>query len=347
MRGTYQLGYVDLDYLDLTWTSVSVLLARLESLPPETHASYGTEARALLEDPIATDDALAAILGDPSQSEQARFNAFYCVQARAWRRRDHLTHRANVDQYQSAFGDHPMFYFMQAEYYSSLDGEPANRQAALTFALEAVRRLSSIPGVLHLAASIIADQYEADTDPDPQLLLEGERLIRQAIALSHGAYPRYHGTHARIATLRGAYATARASIARAIDEEDSSGAEYALRIGDYQLIRARIQYAQQADLLRIGQNEATTELRGIRTQILEIMGLLAAVIAFITTAANIAAGQPPGPASGLLTCAGGVTLLVFWGFHILVIGGGDSRRRLLPLLLGAILLGVGLALAGH
>ncbi|WP_242424338.1 hypothetical protein [Frankia sp. EI5c] len=206
---------------------------------------------------------------------------------------------------------------MQAEYYSSLDGEPANRQAALTFAPEAVRRLSSIPGVLHLAASVIADHHEADADADPRLLLEGERLVRQAIALSNGTYPRYHATHARIATLRGAYGAARASIGRAIEEEDSSGAEYALRIGDYQLIRARILHAQQAETLRAGQSEATAELRRIRAQILEIMGLLAAVIAFITTAANITAGQPPGPAAGLLTTAGGVTLLVFWGSWIL------------------------------
>ncbi|MCK9899648.1 hypothetical protein MXD63_06120 [Frankia sp. Cpl3] len=324
----------------------AVLVARLSTLPRETDASYGVQARALLGDPAATDEALADVLADLSHPEQIRFNAFYCLQARAWRRRDHRSHRANVDRHQAEFGTHPMFYFMQAEYYSSLDGEPANRQAALTFALEAVRQLPSIPGVLNLAATIIADHHEADADADARLLLEGERLVRQAIALSHGSYPRYHATHARIATLRGAYGAARASISRAIEEEDSSSTEYALRIGDYQLIRARIQYAQQAEALRAGQEEATTELRRIRTQILEIMGLLAAVIAFITTGANIAAGQPPGPAAGLLTTAGGVTLLIFWGFHVLIIGGGGTRR-LLPLVLGAILLGVGLGLAGR
>lgn len=79
-----------------------------------------------------------------------------------------------------------MFYFMQTEYYSSLDGEPANRQAALTFALEAVQQLPSIPGVLNLAATIIADHHEADADADARLLLEGERLVRQAIARGGG-----------------------------------------------------------------------------------------------------------------------------------------------------------------
>lgn len=323
----------------------SPLVERLAALPPETDPSYGVAARALLSEPTATDEALAAVLEDASCPEQVRFNAFYCIQARAWRRKDLRSHRANTDRYQSVFGGHAMFYFMQAEYYASLDSDPANLDAALTFALESVQRLSTVPGVLHLAAEIIAELHERDPEADPRLLLEGERFIRQAIALSHGTYPRYHATHARIATLRGAFSSARASIARAIEEEDSSGPEYALRVGDYQLIRSRIQHAQQTEQLRVRQKEATDELRRIRAQILEIMGLLAAVIAFITTAANIAAGQPARSAAGLLTLAGGVTLLVFWGFHTLLVGTAAAFRRAIPLVMGLILVLVGIVLA--
>jgi hypothetical protein len=238
-----------------------------------------------------------------------------------------------------------MFFYLQAEYYAALGDDPANLDAALTFAVEVVERLASVPGVLHLAAEIIADRHERDPDSDPRLLLDAERHVRQAIALSDGRYARYHATHARIATLRGAFTAARASIARAIEDEDSTGAEYALRIGDYQLIRSRIQYTQEAERLGARQEEATRELRQIRSQVLEIMGLLAAVIAFITTAANIAAGQPARPAAGLLTLAGGVTLLVFWGFHVLLIGtaggGGSAWRRLAPALVGVILVVAG------
>lgn len=146
-----------------------------------------------------------------------------------------------------------------------------------------------------------------------------------------------------------AFTAARASIARAIEDEDSTGAEYALRIGDYQLIRSRIQYAQEAERLGARQEEATRELRQIRSQVLEIMGLLAAVIAFITTAANIAAGQPARPAAGLLTLAGGVTLLVFWGFHVLLIGtvsGGSAWRRVAPAVVGVILVTAGFLMTG-
>ncbi|WP_163552454.1 hypothetical protein [Candidatus Frankia alpina] len=248
-----------------------------------------------------------------------------------------------------------MFFYLQAEYYAALGDDPANLDAALTFAVEAAERLMGVPGVLHLAAEIIADRHERDPGSDPRLLLDAERHVRQAIALSDGRYPRYHtthtthATHTRIATLRGAFTAARASIARAIEDEDSTGAEYALRIGDYQLIRSWIQYAQEAERLGARQEEATRELRQIRSQVLEIMGLLAAVIAFITTAANIAAGQPARPAAGLLTLAGGVTLLVFWGFHVLLIGtvsGGSAWRRVAPAVVGVILVTAGFLMTG-
>ncbi|MCK9896125.1 hypothetical protein [Frankia sp. AgB32] len=242
-----------------------------------------------------------------------------------------------------------MYFFLQAEYYATLDDDPANLDAALIFAVEAVERLPGVPGVLHLAAQIIADRYEREPDQERRQLLDAERYIRQAIALSEGQYARYHATHARIATLRGAFAAARASIARAIEDEDSTGPEYALRVGDYQLIRARIHFAQEGERLAARQEAAVQELRQVRGQVLEVMGLLAAVIAFITTAANIAAGQPAQPAAGLLTLAGGVALLVFWGFHVLLVGasdGGSARRRLVPAIVGVILVSAGFVMTG-
>lgn len=331
------------------------LSARLASLPPETDPRYGPSARTLLRDSAPTEAELTRLVDDTDAAAQVRFNAFYCLQARAWRRKDFAQHRTNTDQYQSVFGTHPMFYFMQAEYFATLSADPANLDAALIFATEAVARLRTVPGVLHLAAEVIAERQERSTRQDAgadsatgeaedQLLLKGERYVREAIALSAGQYPRYHATLARLATLRGAYSTAHASIEQAIEREDSAGPEYALRIGDYQLVRSRIQFAQEAERLRGRQEESTRELSQMRTQILEIMGLLAAVIAFITAAANIAANQDATAAAGLLTVAGGVTLIVFWGFHTLLVDRWTARR-LVALLLGVVLVVAGLVYA--
>jgi hypothetical protein len=329
MHGTYQFGYAH----PVDHGPLGVALA---ALPAETSPDYGIAARRLLRNPAPTDDELVAVVDDATVAEQVRFNAFYCLQARAWRRKDYSRHRANTDLYQATFGEHPMFFYMQAEYYASLD-DPINLDAALRFAELAVERLPAVPGVLHLAAEVIADHADRQPVPDRDLLLTADRHVRQAVAISENRYPRYHATLARLCTLRGDYAGARASIARAIDSEDSADPEYALRIGEYQLVRSRIQYVQETEQLRRNQTEATSELRRIRGQILEIMGLLAAVIALITTAANVASGQSTHAAGGLMTLTGGVVLLVLWAFHLLMIDTPGFWRRLVPAALGIML----------
>ncbi|MBL7497932.1 hypothetical protein I6A84_30280 [Frankia sp. CNm7] len=315
----------------------------LAALPTERHPDYGSQARRLLRELSPTDEQLTALVDDTANPEQIRFNAFYCLQARAWRRKDHTRHRANTDRHQAEFGHHPMFFFMQAEYYASLDEDPVNLEAAMRFAEQAVERLPGVPGVLHLAAEVRADYADRQAVPDRDQLLAADRHVRQAIAISSGTYPRYHATLARICTLRGDFPGARASIARAIDAEDSSDPEYALRLGSYQLIRSRIQYVQETEQLRSRQEEASGELRRIRGQILEIMGLLAAVIALITTAANIASGQSAQAAGGLMALTGGVVLLVFWAFHLLIVDTPSGRRGLAALVLGVMLVVAGWA----
>lgn len=309
----------------------------LAALPAETHPSYGPEARRILRDLSPADERLAAVANDADAAEQVRFNAFYCLQARAWRRKDFGRHRANTDRYQAEFGHHPMFFFMQAQYYAALGGDAVNLDAALRFAEQAVERLPAVPGVLHLAAEIIADHADPQPVPDRDALLTADRYVRQAIAISGDRYPRYHSTLARLCTLRGDFTGARASIARAIDGEDSSDPEYALRIGEYQLVRSRIQYVQETEQLHRRQEEATGELHRIRGQILEIMGLLAAVIALITTAANVASSESNHAAAGLMTLTGGVVLLVLWAFHLLVVDTPGLGRRMVPAVVGVML----------
>src|SRR5262249_21731302 len=144
----------------------------------------------ILRDLSPTNEHLTAVADDADAAEQIRFNAFYCLQARAWRRKDFRRHRANTDRYQAEFGQHPMFFFMQAEYYASLGGDTVNLDAPMRLAEQAVERLPAVPGVLHLAAEIIADHADRHPSPNRDLLLTADRHARQAIALSSDRYPR-------------------------------------------------------------------------------------------------------------------------------------------------------------
>lgn len=170
-HGTYQFRYA-------RRVDPGPLGVALAALPAETHPSYGTEARRILRDLNPTNEELAAVADDVDAAEQVRFNAFYCLQARAWRRKDYIRHRENTGRYQAEFGLHPMFFFMQAEYYASLGGDPVNLDAAMRFAEQAVERLPAVPGVLHLAAEITADHADRQPNSDRDLLLTADRHVR-------------------------------------------------------------------------------------------------------------------------------------------------------------------------
>ncbi|WP_241834966.1 hypothetical protein [Pseudofrankia asymbiotica] len=55
----------------------------LAALPAEAHPDFGGQARRLLRDLNPTDEQLTTLLNDIATPEQIRFNAFYCLQARA------------------------------------------------------------------------------------------------------------------------------------------------------------------------------------------------------------------------------------------------------------------------
>jgi tetratricopeptide (TPR) repeat protein len=318
----------------------TALLDLLQALPSQTDRQYAPSARGILEQPGASVDALQAIAEDTAVSKDLRFNAFYCMQAREWRLRNYTRHRANTDRFQSEFGDQPMLDFMQAEYYSVADHEISNLETALIFAKQARDRLPSVPGILHLYAELVCKYVERSGVKDQALLAEADRAIARAIALDP-AYPKYFATRAVVSLLRGAFDDALQQVSVAIDREDSDGPHYALRIGDYQLIRSRIAYAIEYAQMRRSQDDAITEFRQMRSQVLATLGLLAAVVALIASATNIASGNAPKNAEPLFLVCGGVILIVFWGFHFLFVGSRRGFSGIVPLIVGLMLVSIG------
>lgn len=300
-------------------SDIGDLAALLAALPAQTNPAFGPQVRRLLETHDPALSTLLALVDDPGQPVTVRFAAFYAVQVRHWRRRDYGQHRELTDRYQSLFGDQPMFSFLLAEYYASQSGDQANLLAALHYARRAAGQLPEVPGVLHVLAEVIAEYQEQAETHQVDLVLEGERAVTRAIALSRGTYPKYFATLARLQILRGAYGEARRSVAIAIEQEDSTGRDYALRVGDYQPIRSRVQLAQQSGDLQAAQASALGEMRGARRETLEVLGLLAAVIAFLVTTTNLAGRFEPRAAAGLVLLTAGGIIVVFAAFHVLLV----------------------------
>lgn len=317
------------------------LVKQLSDLPPpETHV-FALQVRNLLKSE-PSDGMLEGIASDVGQAKQVRFAAVYAMQVRNWRRSDFSKHRAITEKYSAELGEEPMYQFLWSQYYMTKQRDTSNLLAALSRARDAMVAAPSVPGVKHQYALAVATAAEEFPELiSTEELIGAEREIQEAKALADQPYGRYEATLARLQLLRGSWSEARDSISRAIEIEDSGAPDYTLRLAEYHLIRARIPLARQAEELQREQAVALAELGDARRDSLQMLGLLAAVIAFLVITVNIATRFPIREASGLILVASGALLLVFVGLSVLF---GRARAITVGVVLGlsGLLLVIGL-----
>ncbi|MEU5309505.1 hypothetical protein [Streptomyces sp. NPDC021562] len=276
-----------------------------------------------------------------SRPTAMRFCALYAVLLRL-RREERLSEYSElVDRNEREFGSEPYYHTFRAVVLR-LEGELASLLQAIEHSREAARLLEDVPGVQHQVAEFIAEYLERrDAPPQPKELEEAESSVDRAITLSYGRVAHYFETKARVLCLKNDFETARSLVRRAIELEPRDGHDYLRRISQYQTTRVKIDvFAQRAEW--IGSREAfRTEMSQFRTQQLELLGLLAGVVAFVASTANVAS-QAAGPvAVRLVTAMAGALILVFSSFFLMV-NNGRWRRVGLSAALGFVLLITGL-----
>lgn len=270
-----------------------------------------------------------------------RFSALYAVLLRL-RREERLSEYSElVDRNEREFGSEPYYHTFRAVVLR-LEGELASLLQAIEHSREAARLLRDVPGVQHQVAEFIAEYLERrDAPPQPKELEEAESCVDRAITLSYGRVAHYFETKARILCLKNDFQTARSLVRRAIELEPREGLDYLRRISQYQTTRVKIDvFAQRAEWIS-SQGAFRREMSQFRTQQLELLGLLAGVVAFVASTANVAS-QATGPvAVRLVTAMAGALILVFSSFFLMV-NDGLWRRVALSAALGFVLLITGL-----
>lgn len=316
----------------------------LQALPGWIETSFPSEARKVLSRVQPRTDELVTVVEDLHQDKSIRFAAFYCAQTLNRQNRDWAEMRRLTDLFEGEFREIPRFKALVAEYYLQHGSSKHNRDAAAIHARDAAAALPNVPGVLHLAGEVLAHQQESEQQPQLTLILEGERYVSRALALSAGTYPKYFATLARLQALRGAFDEADQSVARAIEEEDSSRGDYAVRIGDYQVIRARIRFARESNELRAKQTAATEALVGLRRESFQLLGLLAAVIAFLSVSIQLTTSRSAAEAITVLLGAAGALVVVFAAFQALI-ADGHLRKTVVAAAVGSALIAAALWIA--
>jgi tetratricopeptide (TPR) repeat protein len=318
----------------------------LTALPPQQDPGFATGARRVLTGLADSEQVLRAVLADVSNTGAVRFAALYTLLVKL-NREDRVRDYADlVRTHEAEFGAEPYFNTFRAlvarGYGLGRDAEALRR--AVDFARRADADLPNSQGIKHQIAWFIADYLEAApaTATSATLLEEADRAVSAAIAAPGGQHGHYYETLARLHLLRRDYPAARSAITEAIQLEPSDSPDFYRRLARYQATRVRIDLVEERDRMTERQESFRGELERFRTQQLELLGLLAAVVAFVVSASSIAAQTPKtGDGARLICTMAGAVILVFASFTFA--NSRASAKRLAPVVvLGSALLLTGL-----
>ncbi|GAA4378701.1 hypothetical protein [Paeniglutamicibacter cryotolerans] len=195
-------------------------------------------------------------------------------------------------------------------------------------------------GFVHLYADVVATARElarenGDEQPPVDAIESGLKAVDDAIALEPG-YAKFYATKARLLALRHDYGEALICITFAIDREDSSRSDYAIRIGNYQSLRLSIQsqendrklrnrieeysreFDRKHDEAEAKLAESVSRMDGSTLKNLEFLGFFAALISFTIGSVQMAVSFPPQDAAGLIVVLMGALLVAFSGFSFIL-----------------------------
>lgn len=317
----------------------------LGTLPATGDPAYLQEIRRVIDRTRNPERTFRRICDDASRPSSIRFSALYAVLLRL-RREERLSEYSElVNRHEEEFGGEPYFHTFRAVILR-LEGELASLLQAIEHSREAARLLQNVPGVQHQVAEFIAEYLERrDSPPQSKELEEAEISVDRAITLSYGRIAHYFETKARILCLKNDFDTARSLVRRAIELEPREGMDYLRRISQYQTTRVKIDvFSQRADWIR-SRDSFRKEMAQFRTQQLELLGLLAGVVAFVASTANVASQATGAVAVRLVTAMAGALIIVFSAFFLMV-NNGLWRRVVLASTLGFLLLMGGLLAPG-
>ncbi|TCC00529.1 hypothetical protein E0H26_02260 [Micromonospora zingiberis] len=305
-------------------------------------AEFPLAIRAVMEAHPEPEPALRAILDDRAARARTRFAALYALLLRLRREERHAEYAAVVRQHEAEFGAEPYFHTFRA-IAARTRGDLASLRSAVEYSRHAVAAMPDVPAVVHQLAAFWVEYLERlETPQRPHELDEVERHIDRAISLSQGRVAHYFETKGRVLALRGEFEAARSAVAQAIELEPRSARDYLRRLTQYQATRVRIDLMQERARWAQAHERFRTELAEFKTQQLQLLGLLAAVVAFIATGGNIASQTGGIDGIRLMLVASGAVGVVFGTFSL--VNNSRIRRVVVAVAFGCALIGAGIFL---
>lgn len=315
------------------------MLGLLAAVPVPSDPGFPQAVRRALDDIEDPEPALRAIVEEVSVRPRARFAALYGLLLRMRREDRYGEYARLVTEHEEEFGSQPYYHTFRA-IMAQTKGDLASLRSAVEYSRQAVSLLPEVAAVVHQLAAFWIEYLERLETPGVHDLDEVERHVDRAVALSRGGIAHYFETKGRVLALRGEFESARAAVAHAIELEPRTSRDYLRRLTQCQATRLRIDLLEERARWAASHDQFRAELVEFKGQQLQLLGLLAAVVAFIATASNIA-GQVGGrDGIRLMMVASGAMAVVFGTFSL--VNNARLPRILVAILVGGVLVGAGM-----
>jgi hypothetical protein len=314
----------------------------LAGLPPPADPVFPYAVREAVERMDGPEPLLRDIVADQAAPPGPRFAALYTLLLRLRREERYGEYGALVSQSEGEFGAEPYFHTFRA-ILARARGDLASLRSAVEHSRVAVELMPKMPAVVHQLAAFWVEYLERmEGVPQARDLDEVERQVDRAISLSRGSVGHYFETKGRVLALRGEFEAARSAVAQAVEIEPRGSRDFQRRLTQYQTTRVRIDLMEERARWARAHERFQAELTEFKGQQLQLLGLLAAVVAFIVTSATIASQTEAADGVRLMLVASGAIAVVFGTFSVL----SNSRvgRVLLAIGVGGLLIGLGIVM---
>lgn len=225
---------------------------------------------------------------------QIKFNAFYTLSI-LFRKEKKISKLSKMtDDFQSIFRERPLYLYVKSSIHkrklTKRDAMLSIEYAAL--AIDIIEKEDiKYPGFYQNYADAIAIAFENQLLNDGKLLKDGIKHINKAISIDSN-YAKYYYTLGRLQILCGDYNEAKQSLLLAMDIENPSRKDFAIRISEYQDALMKCSVAQALSDYERSKKDLQNEINGTRNSVIEFIGFFAAILALVLTTVQVSVTLP-------------------------------------------------------
>ncbi len=331
-------------------SSEQEIIKKLSELTDDIQREYEIAIGCLVSTNNVGLESYKKILEDDEQSKNIRYAAFFAICTIYRRNKEFTLYGEMLEKYKDSFMEFKSFYHLKA---MSLVETATNKDVmlkAIEAADKAVKLNEKNAGFLHSFAVTVAKAFEEgylNKKENGELLAQAIQAVNDAILFTP-YYAKFYSTRGRLLDISGEHQAARLDVRKAIDKENSSNKDYALRIGDYRKQLTDIRYNEKMKHVETTFNNYEKKISDLdkkvdnflkevekaKTRNIEFLGFFTALVSFTIGAIQIISNQTFNDAFRLILVLCGGLMLVLGGFGIILSGIKYIQRSIAMWLMG-------------